>query len=75
MSERHRTRPRKGGENGQLENSGKGSSTVGTGDVPWGEYIALMKGIGYDGRHAIEDESGVDVVQSVRRGREFLERY
>jgi L-ribulose-5-phosphate 3-epimerase len=57
------------------KDGGKGSSTVGTGDVPWDEYIALMKKIGYDGWHAIEDESGKDRVESVRRGREFLEKY
>jgi L-ribulose-5-phosphate 3-epimerase len=57
------------------KDGGKGSSTVGTGDVPWDEYIALIRKIGYDGWHAIEDESGIDVVESVRRGREFLENY
>lgn len=57
------------------KDGGKGSPTVGTGDVPWDEYIALMKKIGYDGWYAIEDESGEDVVESVRRGREFLEKY
>jgi len=57
------------------KDGGKGSSTVGTGVVPWDEYIALMKKIGYDGWYAIEDESGKDVVESVRRGREFLEKY
>jgi len=57
------------------KDGGKGSSTVGTGIVPWDEYIAFMKAIGYDGWHAIEDESGVDVVQSVQQGREFLEQY
>jgi sugar phosphate isomerase/epimerase len=57
------------------KDGGKGSSTVGTGDVPWDEYIALMKKIGYDEWHAIEDETGEDRVGSVRRGREFLEKY
>jgi len=57
------------------KDGGKGSSTVGTGDVPWDEYIAMMKKIGYDGWHAIEDESGINVIESVRRGREFLEKY
>jgi len=57
------------------KDGGRGSPTVGTGDVPWGEYIALMKKIGYHGWYAIEDESGKDVVESVRRGREFLEKY
>ena len=57
------------------KDGGKGSSTVGTGVVPWDEYISLVKEIGYDGWHAIENESGKDVVESVRRGAEFLEKY
>jgi sugar phosphate isomerase/epimerase len=54
---------------------GGDSPTVGDGEVPWDEYIAKIKEIGYDGWHAIEDESGKDRVESVRRGREFLEKY
>jgi L-ribulose-5-phosphate 3-epimerase len=57
------------------KDGGKGSSTVGTGIVPWDEYIARMKEIGYDGWYAIEDESEGDVVESVRRGCEFLKKY
>lgn len=57
------------------KDSGKGSATVGTGVVPWDDYFALIKKIGYDGWHAIEDESGEDRVKSVRQGREFLEKY
>lgn len=57
------------------KDAGKGSSTVGTGDVPWDEYIATIKKIGYNGWHAIEDESGKDIIESIRRGREFLEKY
>ena len=57
------------------KDGGKGSSTVGTGIVPWDEYIAALAQIGYDGWFAIEDESGQDVVESVRRGREYLQRY
>ncbi len=52
-----------------------GRPTVGTGEVPWDEYIPLMHEIGYDGWYAIEDESGKDAVDSIRRGREFLERF
>lgn len=51
------------------------SSTVGEGVVPWDEYIPKMKEIGYDGWHAIEDESRADKLESIRRGREFLEKY
>ena len=57
------------------KDGGKGSSTVGTGEVPWDNYIALMKKIGYNGWHAIEDESRADKLESIRRGREFLEKY
>lgn len=50
-------------------------ATVGKGDVPWVEYIAAMKGIGYDGWHALEDEGGKDVYESLKFGQEFLERF
>lgn len=49
--------------------------TVGQGAVPWDEYIALLKSIGYDGWYAVEDESGQDVIESLRQGLEFLKRY
>lgn len=49
--------------------------TVGQGAVPWDEYIALMRSIGYDGWYAVEDESGQDVVESLRQGLEFLSKY
>ena len=57
------------------KDGGKGSSTVGSGLVPWDEYIARMKEIGYDGWYAIEDESGEDVVESIGRGFQFLQKY
>jgi len=57
------------------KDGGKGSSTVGTGEVPWDEYMATIKEIGYEGWHAIEDESKADKIESIRRGREFLEKY
>ncbi|NOY81336.1 MAG: sugar phosphate isomerase/epimerase [Kiritimatiellaeota bacterium] len=57
------------------KDGGKGSVTVGSGEVPWDEYIALLKETGYDGWYAIEDESGKGVIDSVRRGVAFLERY
>jgi L-ribulose-5-phosphate 3-epimerase len=53
-----------------------GKPTVGQGAVPWKEYIAALKEIGYDGWYAIEDESGdADVAESVKTGREFLEKF
>ncbi len=57
------------------KDGGKGSAIVGRGVVPWDDYFALIEKIGYDGWHAIEDESGEDKVKSVRQGREFLEKY
>ena len=57
------------------KDGGKGRSTVGSGEVPWDEYIPLLKEIGYDGWFAIEDESGKDVISSVRQGVEFLSKY
>ncbi len=57
------------------KDGGKGNSTLGTGDVPWDEYMAKIKEIGYDGWHAIEDESKADKIDAIRRGREFLEQY
>jgi len=50
-------------------------ATVGEGLVPWDEYIATLKSIGYDGWYALEDETGKDVIDSLKRGRAFLERY
>lgn len=53
-----------------------GKPTVGQGSVPWTEYIAALKSIGYDGWYAIEDESGdAEVELSVKTGREFLEKF
>jgi len=57
------------------KDGGKGSSTVGSGEVPWDEYIPLLGEIGYDGWFAIEDESGKGVIPSVRKGVEFLSKY
>jgi len=50
-------------------------ATAGEGLVPWDEYIATLRSIGYDGWYALEDESGKDVINSLKRGRAFLERY
>jgi L-ribulose-5-phosphate 3-epimerase len=51
-------------------------ATCGQGLVPWREYIAALKGIGYDGVYAIEDETGVDdMVDSIRASYEFLQEF
>jgi len=50
-------------------------ATVGDGLVPWDEYIATLRSIRYDGWYALEDETGIDIISSLKRGRAFLERY
>lgn len=52
-----------------------GKATVGEGMVPWDDYISALKSIGYEGWYALEDETGKDVVTSLKRGRKFLEKY
>jgi len=49
-----------------------GRATVGEGLVPWSRYLRELRGQGYDGWLALEDETGVDVLNSLRRGRDFL---
>lgn len=48
-------------------------ATLGQGRVPWQPYLAALKEIGYNGWYAIEDETGRDVVNSLKEGRQFLE--
>ena len=50
-----------------------GRATVGEGLVPWEAYLQALKAQGFSGWLALEDETGVDVVDSLRRGRAFLE--
>lgn len=50
-------------------------ATVGEGLVPWDEYISTLKSVNYSGWFAIEDETGIDVVESIKRGKAFLEKY
>lgn len=52
-----------------------GKPTVGQGAVPWQEYLAALKDIGYDGWYALEDESGKEVVDSLTAGCRFLEQF
>jgi len=52
-----------------------GRATVGDGIVPWDEYISALRSIGYEGWYALEDETGKDVVNSLKRGKAFVERY
>jgi len=49
-------------------------ATVGEGLVPWERYLQALKMQGYQGWLALEDETGLDVVNSLKRGRMFLER-
>lgn len=50
-------------------------ATLGRGGVPWKEYLAAMQRIGYHGWHAVEDETGDEVVASIRTGVEFLKGF
>lgn len=52
-----------------------GKATLGCGRVPWTEYLAAMQAIGYNGWHAVEDETGDNVVESIRTGIEFLRQF
>jgi sugar phosphate isomerase/epimerase len=49
-------------------------ATLGQGRVLWQPYLAALKEIGYEGWYAIEDETGKDVVNSLKEGKRFLER-
>ncbi len=51
-----------------------GSATVGEGLVPWREYLAALRRAGFSGWLALEDETGRNVVESLKRGRAFLQR-
>ncbi|RLF14239.1 MAG: hypothetical protein DRJ66_06415 [Thermoprotei archaeon] len=48
-------------------------ATVGEGLVPWSDYLKALKEVGYNGWLAIEDETGIDVVNSIKKGKRFLE--
>lgn len=50
-------------------------ATLGQGGVPWKEYLAAMAKIGYQGWHAIEDETGGGVIESIRTGVRFLRQF
>jgi len=56
-------------------NPSTGRATVGEGLVPWDAYVSALKSVGYDGWYALEDETGKDAIASLKRGRQFLERY
>jgi len=49
-----------------------GRATVGEGLVPWRRYLKELRDQGYRGWLALEDETGMDVVNSLKKGREFL---
>lgn len=51
-----------------------GRATVGEGLVPWREYLSELKAAGFRGWLALEDETGRDVVESLRRGLAFLRK-
>ncbi|RLE97246.1 MAG: hypothetical protein DRJ96_04370 [Thermoprotei archaeon] len=49
------------------------SATVGEGLVPWREYLEKLRTVGYRGWLVLEDETGRNVVESLKRGRAYLE--
>jgi len=49
-------------------------ATVGEGLVPWREYLSELKAAGFRGWLALEDETGRDVVESLKRGLAFLKK-
>lgn len=50
-------------------------ATVGEGLVPWDEYMSALREVQYNGWLAIEDETGINVIESIKRGKNFLEKY
>ena len=50
-------------------------ATLGQGDVPWEPYLAAMQRIGYEGWHAVEDETGGNVAESIKTGIRFLKKF
>ncbi|HIE18536.1 TPA: sugar phosphate isomerase/epimerase [Candidatus Bathyarchaeota archaeon] len=49
-----------------------GRATVGEGLVPWERYLKELRNQGYSGWLALEDETGIDVINSLKKGRNFL---
>lgn len=56
-------------------NPNTGRATVGEGLVPWDDYVNTLESINYSGWFVLEDETGISVIESLKRGRMFLERY
>lgn len=52
-----------------------GDSPVGTGDVPWPEYLAALSGVDYAGPVVIAPPSGPGARESAARAAEFLRRF
>jgi sugar phosphate isomerase/epimerase len=42
--------------------------------VPWREYLSELKASGFKGWLAVEDETGRDVIESIRRSLVFLRK-
>jgi sugar phosphate isomerase/epimerase len=52
-----------------------GESPVGSGDVPWPEYLAALSGMDYTGPIVIAPLSGPGARESAARAAEFLRRF
>ncbi|MCR5689989.1 MAG: sugar phosphate isomerase/epimerase [Clostridiales bacterium] len=59
-------------KDGRHHDVGGGETPLGQGDVPWKEYLAALKDVGYDGFLTIERECGADRVGDIRIAAEFL---
>lgn len=51
---------------------GIGEVPLGTGDVPWRDYLTVLQEVGYDGWHCIEVEHGDDLGRLFRDARDYL---
>lgn len=59
-------------KDGRHRDLGGGEQALGQGSVPWAEYLAALKEVGYDGFLTIERECGEDRVGDIRTAAEFL---
>ena len=59
-------------KDGRHRDLGAGERALGQGSVPWKEYLAALKDVGYDGFLTIERECGEDRVGDIRIAAEFL---
>lgn len=54
---------------------GGGEVPLGEGDVPWEDYIAALKEVGFDGYYVIERECGDNPAADIAKAVEFLRKF